>query len=128
MSEGASYAARWIAAWNGMNLAAALELWADDMEFWSPLAQELTGAPVLYGKVAVASYWDKALARSGGLRFELVEAHWDAAARAVTILYRRQRGDDFRLAAEIVRLNREGLGVHGVALHGPTLPQRSGSG
>ena len=57
------------------------------------------------------------------LYFELVQALWDAEARTVTIVYRRERGEDVRLAAEIIRLNSEGLGVHGTALHGAILEQ-----
>jgi hypothetical protein len=121
MNEGQSYAARWIEVWNRMDLDAALTLWAEGVEFWSPLAEELTGSPVLYGKGAVAAYWRDALASSGHLQFELVEAYWDEPARTVTILYRRERRDDLRLAAEIVRLGSEGLGVHGMALHGAKL-------
>lgn len=121
MNEGQRYAARWIEAWNSMDLERALELWADDMEFCSPLAAEITGSPVLRGKSVVAAYWRRALTQATGLRFELRQALWDPEARTVTILYRRERGTDVRLAAEIIRLSPEGLGVHGIALHGAGL-------
>jgi len=121
MNPGEAYAERWIAAWNSMELDRALELWAEDMEFSSPLAAELTGSAVLRGKSAAAAYWREALSRAGELSFELRQALWDPAARTVTILYRRRRGGEVRIAAEIVRLNAEGLGVSGVALHGAPL-------
>ena len=123
MNEGEEYAARWIAAWNSMELRRALELWAEDIEFCSPLAREITGSPVLRGKAAVADYWGQALAQAAHLHFELVQALWDSEARTVTIVYRRERGEDVRLAAEIIRLNSEGLGVHGTALHGAILKE-----
>jgi len=107
-----------------MKLDRALALWADDMEFCSPLAAEVTGSAVLRGKNVVAEYWRKALERAGHLHFELIDALWDPDARTVTIVYRRQRGTDVRIAAEIIRLNEQGLGVRGTALHGATL-QRS---
>ena len=126
MNEGQEYAARWIAAWNSMELDQALGLWAEDIEFCSPLAWEITGSPVLRGKAAVAEYWGRALAQAVHLHFKLIQALWDAEARTVMIVYRRERGEDVRLAAEIIRLNSEGLGVHGTALHGAILkePQR----
>jgi ketosteroid isomerase-like protein len=120
-NDGLHYAQRWIAAWNSLNLERALELWADDMEFCSPLAAELTGRPTLKGKEAAAAYWKRALAASDHLYFQLEEALWDPDERAVTIVYRRERGADIRLAVEIVRLNSEGLGVRGTAFHGAVL-------
>jgi hypothetical protein len=122
MNEGQRFAARWIEAWNSGELPRALALWAPEMEFWSPLAAELTGSPVLKGKAAVAAYWGRALEQGMHLHFELKQALWDPDLRTVTIVYRRERGRDVRLAAEIIRLNDDGLGVHGIALHGPALP------
>jgi ketosteroid isomerase-like protein len=121
MNEGQTYAARWIDAWNSMDLDRALELWSEEIEFCSPLAAEITGSPVLRGKAAVGEYWGRALAQAARLRFELIEALWDDGARTVTIVYRRARGADVRVAAEIIRLNEKGLGAHGIALHGASL-------
>jgi ketosteroid isomerase-like protein len=121
MNEGEAYAARWIEAWNSMDLDRALELWTDDMEFCSPLAAEITGSPMLRGKAAAADYWRRALAQAQQLHFELREALWDPEKRTVTIVYRRARGEDVRLAAEIIRLSEDGLGRHGTALHGAGL-------
>ena len=91
------------------------------MEFCSPLAAEITGSPVLYGKAAVGAYWVQALAQTVRLHFDLIRALWDIDARTVTIVYRRERDTDIRVAAEIIRLNDKGLGVHGIALHGASL-------
>ncbi len=121
MNEGQEYAARWIEAWNSMDLDRALELWSDQIEFCGPLAAEITRSPVLRGKAAVGEYWGRALAQAVRLRFELIQALWDVDARTVTIVYRRERGGDVRVAAEIVRLNEKGLGVHGIALHGASV-------
>lgn len=123
MNEGQDYARRWIEAWNSMKLDHALALWADDMEFCSPLAAEVTGSAVLLGKNAAAEYWRKALCQAVHLHFELIDALWDPEARAVTIVYRRERGADVRIAAEIIRLNEHGFGVRGTALHGAALPR-----
>lgn len=121
MNEGQIYARRWIEAWNSGQLAQALALWSDDLTFESPLAAELTGSPVIRGKAAVADYWGAALAQATSLHFELLHAYWDSEQRVVTIVYRRQRGDDLRTAAEIVRLDHAGLGSHGLALHGAAI-------
>jgi hypothetical protein len=121
MTPGEEFARRWIDAWNSLELPRALALWDDDMEFSSPLAAEITGSAVLRGKPAVAAYWRTALERAGDLRFELRQALWDPAARTVTIVYRRRRANEVRIAAEIIRLNEQGLGVSGIALHGAPL-------
>lgn len=118
MNDGQTYAVRWIEAWNSGELDQALALWADALEFCSPLAEEITGSATLTGKAAAADYWGRALAGSSHLRFTLIEALWDAEARAVTILYRRERGADIRVAAEVIHLDAKGLGVRGIALHG----------
>lgn len=123
MNEGEDYARRWIEAWNSMELDRALALWAEEMEFCSPLAAEVTGSAVLRGRAVAAEYWGRALAKTGHLHFELIEALWDPQARTVTILYRPERGGDVRIAAEIIRLNGQGLGTHGSALHGAVLAQ-----
>lgn len=121
MNEGQAYARHWVDAWNSGNLDQALALWADDLEFESPLAAELTGSPTIRGKAAVADYWGAALGQVSHLRFELQNVYWDPEQRVVTILYRRERGLDVRTATEIVRLDDAGLGVTGIALHGAQL-------
>lgn len=121
MNEGQTYAALWFDAWNSRELIRALALWAEDMEFCSPLAFEITGSAVLKGKTAVASYWAAALAQAGELHFEPIEVLWDANLRTVAIVYRRSRMGQVRIAAEIIRLNAQGLGEHGMALHGAVL-------
>jgi hypothetical protein len=127
MDEGYKYAARWIEAWNSMDLNRALELWSDEVEFCSPLAAEITGSAVPRSKAAVGEYWGRALAQAVRLRFELIQALWDAEARSVAIVYRRERGADVRVAAEIIRLNEKGLGVNGIALHGASLRDTDGN-
>lgn len=57
----------------------------------------------------------------------LIQALWDAQARTVTILYRRERGGGVRIATEIIRLNQQGLGIQGTALHGAALTRDQAS-
>ncbi len=121
MNDGQVFAQRWVEAWNSGTLDNALALWADDLEFQSPLALEITGSPVIRGKDAIARYWGAALDQVSHLHFELEQVYWDPEQRTVTILYRRERGSDVRTAAEIVRLNENGLGINGTALHGAAL-------
>lgn len=121
MNQGQEFAERWAEAWNSMDLEQALRLWADDMAFCSPLAAELTGSPMLHGKAAARAYRGEALRQAVRLRFEVLQVVWDAETRTVCIVYRRERGDDVRLAAEVVRLDDGGRGVHGIALHGAAL-------
>ena len=128
MNEGEAYAERWVEAWNSHALDRALALWADDLEFESPLALEITGSPVIRSKAAAAEYWGSALEQVSNLKFELQHVYWDPAKRAVTIIYRRERGDNVRTAAEVVKLNKSGVGVHGVALHGAVMNRRANHG
>lgn len=69
----AQFAEEWVAVWNSRDLDRILPHYADDFEMASPYIAVVAGEPsgLLKGKAAVASYWDKALARLPSLHFEL---------------------------------------------------------
>lgn len=87
MIDAESFAREWIAGWNARDLDAILSHYADDVIFSSPKAREITGAPRVVGKTALAAYWRAALDRSPTLHFELERVY--AGADCVTIAYVR---------------------------------------
>lgn len=86
------FAASWLEAWNGHDLEKILSHYADAIEFTSPRARQIVpeSGGVVRGKEALRSYWEKALAMSPDLRFDL-EQTLETVAGA-TLLYRNHRG------------------------------------
>jgi len=72
-ADPASFAERWLAAWNAHDLDAVLVLFHDDVVFTSPLAIKVVpeSEGILRGKDALRAYWSAALKRVPDLHFEL---------------------------------------------------------
>ncbi|NOS89231.1 MAG: nuclear transport factor 2 family protein [Methylococcaceae bacterium] len=98
------FAVDWIASWNAHDLERIMAHYTDDFELSSPViikvAGELSG--VLKGKVAVGSYWAKALQRVPNLRFELLATL--IGVGSITLYYNGVSGP----AAEVFHFNPEG--------------------
>lgn len=109
----AAFAAEWIAAWNDRDLARVLSHYTDDFEMSSPLITEIAGetSGCLRGKEKVRAYWQAALQRNPGLRFELLEVF--AGANSMVLRYCRNSGQP---AAEVLFFNEQGL-VYRAAAH-----------
>lgn len=86
------FAAEWIAAWNGHDLARILSHYHEDFEMSSPRIVDLAGEPSgrLRGKAAVGAYWAKALALMPELRFTLIDCY--LGADSVSLHYQGARG------------------------------------
>lgn len=86
------FADSWIEAWNRHDLDAILEHYTEDFEFSSPVIIDVVGerSGTLRGKSAVRAYWEKALSRVPGLRFELQDVL--TGVDAITLYYRGHRG------------------------------------
>jgi ketosteroid isomerase-like protein len=106
------FAAEWFAAWNSHDLARILAHWAEDCEFASPLVAKLTGdaTGIVRGKQALRRYWERGLAASPDLRFELDAVY--LGTDSLVIGYRNHRG---QRCAEWLRLGPDGLAVAGAA-------------
>jgi hypothetical protein len=104
-AQAEQFAAEWIAAWNSHDLARVLEHYAEDFELSSPFIVAIAGEPSgrLHGKLAIAAYWSRALARIPELRFELVSVL--RGVRSVVLHYRMQDG---RGAAEWLEFGADG--------------------
>lgn len=98
------FAREWIAAWNSHDIERVLAHYADDFEMSSPYIARLAGeaSGKLEGKGAVRDYWNTALARMPGLRFDHVDAL--AGADSVAIYYKGVRG----MACELFFFDDEG--------------------
>lgn len=116
--EAHAFVDRWLSAWNSADIEAVLELWTDDLNFSSPLAQALTGAPTVTGREAAATYWSRALARAPAFRFELDTVLVDPTEGALTILYWSITAGVRKRAAEVIWLAEDGAAFRGVALYG----------
>jgi hypothetical protein len=76
-----------VESWNSHDLDRILSHYTDDFEMSSPRIVQLMGVPsgTLKGKKNVRAYWEKSLAQSPGLRFELTSVL--VGANSVVICY-----------------------------------------
>jgi hypothetical protein len=105
-------AEEWLDAWNRHDLEAVLAHYADDVEFTSPFAVELTGRAdgTLHGIDELREYFGRALAAFPELRFDGLRVALGVSS--VTLCYRSVRGLD---AAETMFLDGEGKVVRVLA-------------
>lgn len=102
-AEMEAHARRWIAAWNARDLDAVLEPFADDGEFVSPVALQLTGKSKLQGRAGIEAYWRTALAAIQTLVFELDAVVCDEDRGEPVVLYVAQRNQIRTRACELMR-------------------------
>jgi len=107
------FAEDWIDAWNAHDLARVLAHYSDDFEMSSPLIRQIVNEPSgrLVGKEKVRNYWQIALSKNPGLRFELIDVH--VGASSLAIRYSNQAG---RQATEVFFFGSDGL-VNQAAAH-----------
>lgn len=98
-------AAEWFDAWNAHDLEAVLGHYADDVEFTSPFAVELTGRAdgTLHGIDELRSYFARALAAFPEFRF--TDLHVAQGVSSITLCYRSVRNLQ---AAETMFLGSDG--------------------
>ena len=84
-------AGEWFDAWNAHDLEAVLGHYADDVEFTTPFAVELTGRPdgTLHGIDELRSYFARALAAFPDLRF--TDLRVAQGVSSITLCYRSVR-------------------------------------
>lgn len=108
-AEAQQFAANWIAAWNARDLARILSLYTEDFSMSSPKIVQFVGeqSGKLRGRIAVATYWKRALELRPDLHFRLPEVFMGVDTVCVT--YESLDGqrasewfrldDDFRIQA-----------------------------
>lgn len=106
MIDAKKFSDEWIAAWNAKDLDAVLSHYREDFEMSSPFIAQIAGVAsgTLAGKPAVRAYWEAALARMPGLRFEHIATMQGAGS--IVIHY---RGPNGRLSAEVFVFDAAGL-------------------
>jgi uncharacterized protein (TIGR02246 family) len=112
-----AHARSWIDAWNARDLDAVLEPFAEDAEFVSPVALQLTGESTIHGRANIEAYWRKALAAIQTLVFELDAVVCDEDRSEMVVLYVAQRNAVKTRACELMRFH-AGRQIYGEALYG----------
>jgi hypothetical protein len=92
--EAASFARRWVRAWNDRDVEAVLSDFADDTVFTSPLAARVVpgSGGVIRGKEALRHYWTEGMRQNPELHFELIGAYF--GVNTIAIRFRTQDGTD----------------------------------
>lgn len=116
--EALAFAHQWISSWNQRDVNAVLSHFADDVQFTSPLAHQLTGTATVSGKSALAAYWQQALAQIQTLQFTLDSVVFDPQAQRLAILYTSRTETRTVRATEIVRFDQNGKIIQAEALYG----------
>lgn len=100
-----SFAEQWIDAWNRHDLTAIMELYSEDIRFYSPyiIRLEMNAEGVISKKDELEKYFGKALGIYTDLHFELHELLTGAGS---VILYYKSVGN--RMAAEMMELDESG--------------------
>jgi ketosteroid isomerase-like protein len=109
---GRQFAEEWVNAWNSRDLDRILSHYADDFEMYSPLIIERMNVTsgMLKGKEAVRPYWQKGLATTPPLHFELIEVL--LGIDSIVLYYSRASG---QRTAEVLVFNEQGLVIKGMA-------------
>ena len=107
----------WTKAWNGHDLEAILDHFADDVVFTSPVAAQLVPGSdgVVRGKAALREYWAEGLRRIPDLHFDVLGSY--LGVDVIVINYRNQTG---RLVSEVLFVGTDGLITQG---HGTYLSE-----
>ncbi len=96
IEEGAAdaFVADWIAAWNARDLDKVAAHYADEVVYYSPRIEAVTGRadPCLIGKPALEAFWRKALEDAPEINFVLDRVY--IGSRSLTITYRNHRGQN----------------------------------
>jgi hypothetical protein len=100
-----SFAEQWIDAWNRHDLTAIMELYSEDIRFYSPyiIRLEMNAEGVISKKDELEKYFGKALGIYTDLHFELYEVLTGVGS---VILYYKSVGN--RMAAEMMELDESG--------------------
>jgi predicted ester cyclase len=90
--EAWNLANHWVAAWNVHDLDLILTHYEDDIDFTSPVAAQLLGAPggKVAGKANLRAYFQRGLEAYPDLRFHLDDVLW--GVNSVVLYYTNQKG------------------------------------
>jgi hypothetical protein len=112
------FAAAWASAWNRRDLDTILAHFSEDVLFSTPKAVDVVGGPIVRGKAALRSYWERALAQIGSLEFMVRRTLWDPTAHEVMIVYDRAVNGRSDRAIEVLHIAPTGLVDSGEVFYG----------
>ncbi|WP_322753575.1 nuclear transport factor 2 family protein [Frankia sp. Cas3] len=99
-----SFTEHHIAVWNKHDLDSIVELYAENVELTSPLAEQVVGTYVVRGRDGLRDYFGRALDANPELQFEIVDVL--RGLDSITIYMRSVGG---RMVAEVLVVNADGL-------------------
>ncbi|ATL46187.1 hypothetical protein COR50_02830 [Chitinophaga caeni] len=106
MSDMSQFAHEWIHAWNGHDLEEIMSHYAEEIDFVSPVIQQMGIDPEgrIRSKPALNAYFEKALAKYPDLKFEF---YHELRGPGSTVLYYKSINNT--LSAEYMEFNASGL-------------------
>ena len=109
-----SFAENWRASWCTVDIDAVVSHFADDAEMRSPLAEKLTGSPVVKGSEEIRKYWKKAYGHVKSADLQLLSWSWDEPMRRLTVWWRL----DKTRASEYMDFDATGRVIRSEAFYG----------
>jgi ketosteroid isomerase-like protein len=116
--DAVAYAAQWTRDWNNRDIDAVLAHFHQDVEFTSPTALAVMGAPTIRGTASLREYWAKALSQIISLRFTLDRVVWDGSRRELAIIYTSDINGKAKRVSENLRFDAAGKIVNAEVFHG----------
>lgn len=124
LPEASAFAHEWVASWNAHDLDRIMVHYADELDFRSPLIQQLGAAPdgVIQSKAELRAYFATGLSRYPDLLFQLKQVLPGVDS---VVLYYQSIND--MPAAEYMELDAHGRVRRVRAHYAPAAPAESGS-
>ena len=102
------FAETWHANWCKVDIDAVVSHFSEDAEMRSPLAEKLTGSPVVKGSEEIRRYWKKAYGHVKSADLQLLSWSWDEPMRRLTVWWRLDKTRaseymDFDTTGRIIR-------------------------
>lgn len=108
------FAETWHANWCKVDIDAVVSHFAKDAEMRSPLAEKLTGSPVVKGSEEIRQYWKKAYGHMKSADLHLLSWSWDKPMRRLTVWWRLDKAR----ASEYMDFDETGRVIRSEAFYG----------
>ena len=102
------FAETWHSNWCKVDIDAVVSHFSKDAEMRSPLAEKLTGSPVVKGSEEIRRYWKKAYGHVKSADLQLLSWSWDEPMRRLTVWWRLDKARaseymDFDATGRVIR-------------------------
>lgn len=116
------FARWWAQAWSNQDVDAVTACFAEEVRFVSPRAAEVTGDPLVVGRLALGDYWQRAIADVESIRFVIEQVLEDVDGARIAIVYVSDIDGRRKRACEFMEFDAQGQIVTAEAMHGCRLP------